>query len=69
MGGWLETGFPDSGFYMDLDIFTPLKHFVVDPAGQNATAKAMAFMAFAERRLQEASQRARGEVHSRERDR
>ena len=38
MGGWLETGFPDSGFYMDLDIFTPLKHFVVDPAGQNATA-------------------------------
>jgi hypothetical protein len=32
------VGFPDSGFYMDLDIFTPLKHFVVAPSGQNATA-------------------------------
>lgn len=28
------VGFPDSGFYMDLDIFTPLKHFVVAAAGQ-----------------------------------
>ena len=32
------VGFADSGFYMDLDIFTPLKRFVVEPAGQNATA-------------------------------
>lgn len=30
-----SAGFPDSGFYLDLDIFTPLKHFVVAPAGQN----------------------------------
>lgn len=28
------VGFPDSGFYMDLDIFTPLKHFVVARTGQ-----------------------------------
>lgn len=28
------VGFPDSGFYMDLNIFTPLKHFVVAPTGQ-----------------------------------
>lgn len=32
------TGFPDSGFYLDLPIFTPLKHFVVATEGQNATA-------------------------------
>lgn len=32
------TGFPDSGFYLDLPIFTPLKQFVVAAEGQNATA-------------------------------
>mmetsp|Transcript_37510 Transcript_37510/g.81476 ORF Transcript_37510/g.81476 Transcript_37510/m.81476 type:complete len:397 (+) Transcript_37510:135-1325(+) len=32
------SGFPDSGFYLDRQIFTPLKHFVVDPNGQNATS-------------------------------
>jgi hypothetical protein len=31
-------GFPDSGFYMDVDMFTSLKHFVVSAKGQNATA-------------------------------
>lgn len=31
------VGFPDSGFYMDLDIFTPLKSFVVREDGGNAT--------------------------------
>lgn len=32
------TGLADSGFYMDLDIFTPLKAFAVRPEGQNGTA-------------------------------
>lgn len=32
------TALADSGFYLDLPIFTPLKHYVVDPKGQNATA-------------------------------
>lgn len=32
------TGFPDSGFYLDLPVFTPLKQFVVAAEGQNATA-------------------------------
>ena len=31
------VGFPDSGFYMDLDIFTPLKGFVVQDDGGNAS--------------------------------
>ena len=32
------VGLADSGFYLDLDIFTPLKRFVVVPEGQNASA-------------------------------
>lgn len=32
------VGFADSGFYMDVDMFTPLKAYVVSAAGQNATA-------------------------------
>jgi len=31
------VGFADSGFYLDLPIFTPLKRFVVAAEGQNAT--------------------------------
>ena len=27
---YLQVGFPDSGFYVDVAIFTPLKQFVVD---------------------------------------
>jgi hypothetical protein len=31
------VGFADSGFYLDTEMFTPLKAFVTSPAGQNAT--------------------------------
>ena len=31
------VGFADSGFYLDLPVFTPLKRFVVSDSGQNAT--------------------------------
>ena len=32
------VGFADSGFYLDVEMFTPLKHFVTAVDGQNATA-------------------------------
>jgi hypothetical protein len=32
------VGFADSGFYLDLPIFTPLKRYVVASSGHNATA-------------------------------
>jgi len=32
------VGFADSGFYLDVPMFTPLKRFVTAPDGQNATA-------------------------------
>lgn len=34
----LQVGLADSGFYMDLDMFTPLKAFAVRPNAQNGSA-------------------------------